>query len=208
MPEFTLLLLFVPTSFLVSISPGMCMTLAMTLGMSIGLKKTFYMMWGELAGVATVAICAVMGVAALMLNYPDIFNILKWVGGAYLVYVGLQMWQSKGSLALSLSADTQTASVSRKNLFAKGYFTAVSNPKGWAFTASLLPPFINQSHALAPQLSALVIILLVTEFICMVIYASGGHGLRKLLSSQGNVVLLNRLSGCLMMAVGVWLALG
>ncbi|MDP5215042.1 LysE family translocator [Pseudoalteromonas tunicata] len=207
MPDITLLLLFIPTSFLVSISPGMCMTLAMTLGMSVGLKRTFYMMWGELLGVATVATAAVLGVAALMLNYPDVFNALKWIGGAYLIFVGIQMWQSKGNLALSLVANKPTEHVSAKNLFSKGYLTAVSNPKGWAFTASLLPPFINSEHTLAPQLIALVFILLATELICMTLYASGGHGLRKLLASNGHVQLLNRISACLMMAVGVWLAI-
>ena len=44
------LLLFIPTFFVVSITPGMCMTLALTMGMTIGVKKTFYMMWGELFG--------------------------------------------------------------------------------------------------------------------------------------------------------------
>ena len=66
--DITLLLLFIPTFFLVSITPGMCMTLAMTLGMSIGISKTLWMMWGELLGVALVAISAVVGVSAMMIK--------------------------------------------------------------------------------------------------------------------------------------------
>ena len=51
----------------------MCMTLAMTLGISVGYKKTLWMMWGELLGVAIVAVAAVLCVAKVMLSYPSVF---------------------------------------------------------------------------------------------------------------------------------------
>lgn len=203
--DFSLLLLFIPTSFLISVSPGMCMTLALTLGMSIGVRKTTYMMWGEMLGVALVSLAAVLGVAALMLNYPSVFTVLKWLGGAYLVWTGVSLWQSKGKLALSNNSNQV---VSRRALFSQGFITAVANPKGWAFTAALLPPFINQAQSLAPQLGLLVMIMLVNEFICMMLYASGGRGLKSLLAKNENVALMNKLTGSLMIAVGVWLALG
>jgi len=63
-----LLSAFIPTFFFVSITPGMCMTLAMTLGMTIGVKRALWMMLGELAGVAMVATLSAIGVAALLLN--------------------------------------------------------------------------------------------------------------------------------------------
>src|SRR5690554_730251 len=96
-----LLGLFIPTFFFVSITPGMCMTLALTLGMSIGYRRTLWMMIGELIGVAVVAISAVVGIAAIMLNYPWIFTLFKLLGAGYLLYLGIQMWRSKGKLALS-----------------------------------------------------------------------------------------------------------
>ena len=70
--DFSILALFLPTFFFVSVTPGMCMTLAMSLGMSVGLKRTFYMMAGELLGVAIVALSSVVGVAAIMINHPII----------------------------------------------------------------------------------------------------------------------------------------
>ncbi len=76
--DVSLLMVFIPTFFFVSVTPGMCMTLAMTLGMSIGLKRTFYMMIGELLGVGIVALSSVVGVAAIMINHPDIFTIFKY----------------------------------------------------------------------------------------------------------------------------------
>lgn len=76
-----LLSMFIPTFFFVSITPGMCMTLALTLGMSIGYRRTLWMMIGELLGVALVSVSAVLGIAAIMLNYPWMFIALKFIGG-------------------------------------------------------------------------------------------------------------------------------
>ena len=94
MVDYSLLLLFLPTSFFISITPGMCMTLSMSLSMSIGLRRTMHMMWGELIGVGLVAVAAVLGVSAIMLNYPAAFTVFKWLGGAYLMFIGGQMWLS------------------------------------------------------------------------------------------------------------------
>ena len=136
MLEYSLLLLFLPTSFFISITPGMCMTLAMSLGMSIGLRRTLYMMWGELIGVGLVAVAAVLGVSAIMLNYPSAFTVFKWLGGAYLMFIGGQMWLSKGKLSLNLD-NPQQESASNIALVTQGFVTAVANPKGWAFMMSL-----------------------------------------------------------------------
>ncbi|WP_448556603.1 LysE family translocator [Thalassotalea montiporae] len=205
MIDTTLLAVFIPTIFFVSITPGMCMTLAMTLGMSIGVRRTLFMMFGELLGVASVAIAAVMGVAAVMLNYPSAFAALKIIGGIYLAYIGINMWRSKGKLAISKDDNVERQPL---QLFSQGFVTAIANPKGWAFMVSLLPPFINQSMPLAPQLSFLVAIILFSEFICMMLYATGGKTIGKLLTSQGNVKLLNRISGGLMLCVALWLFAG
>jgi threonine/homoserine/homoserine lactone efflux protein len=199
------LAVFIPTFFFVSITPGMCMTLAMTLGMSIGVRRTLWMMIGELLGVASVAIAAVLGVASVMLNYPNAFDILKWVGGAYLIYIGINMWRAKGKMSI----DTQKPhDVSRQSLFTQGFVTAIANPKGWAFMISLLPPFISVEHALAPQLLVLVLVIMISEFICMLAYATGGKSLRLFLSRGDNIKWMNRIAGSLMLLVGIWLALG
>ncbi|ATC88573.1 LysE family translocator [Pseudoalteromonas arctica] len=199
------LAVFIPTFFFVSITPGMCMTLAMTLGMSIGVRRTLWMMIGELLGVATVAIAAVLGVASVMLNYPDAFAILKWVGGAYLIYIGVNMWRAKGKMSVDTSKPND---VSRKSLFTQGFVTAIANPKGWAFMISLLPPFISVEHAVAPQLLVLLGVIMTTEFLSMLAYATGGKSLRLFLSRGDNIKWMNRIAGSLMAIIGVWLALG
>ncbi len=199
-----LLGMFIPTFFFVSITPGMCMTLALTLGMSVGYKRTLWMMAGELVGVGLVAVAAVLGIAAVMLNYPWLFVALKLIGGSYLFYLGVQMWRSRGKLAINMEEATQ-APQSDWDLVVQGFVTAIANPKGWAFMISLLPPFIDQSVALAPQLVVLVSIILCFEFLCMTLYATGGKGLKRVLGHSQNVRLMNRIAGTLMMGVGVWL---
>lgn len=183
------------------------MTLSLTLGMSIGLRRTFWMMWGELIGVALVSVAAVTGVAALMLNYPSLFLFLKYAGGGYLAYLGIRLCQSKGKMAMT---DNMQASqtISRRNLAGQGFVTAIANPKGWAFTISLLPPFIDKSYPMIPQISILLLFLLSIEFLCLVIYASGGKRLRTFLNKKGGTALLNKTAGVLMIGVGVWLATG
>jgi|TARA_B110000208_G_scaffold159005_1_gene193446 threonine/homoserine/homoserine lactone efflux protein len=200
----TLLALFIPTFFLVSITPGMCMTLAMTLGMSIGVRNTLWMMWGELLGVALVAILAVIGVSSVMLKFPQFFNVLKIMGAAYLFYVGINMWRSKGKLAISDAI--QVIKINKRQLFNQGLVTAIANPKGWAFMVSLLPPFINPSIPLTTQLAVLVAVILVSEFTCMLLYATGGKTLGRLLTQGDNVRRLNKVSGTLMILVALWLA--
>ncbi|MFQ3208590.1 MAG: homoserine/homoserine lactone efflux protein [Colwellia sp.] len=205
MPDLAVLAVFIPTFFFVSITPGMCMTLAMTLGMSIGVRRTLWMMIGELIGVAIVAIAAVLGVASIMLNYPNLFEILKWVGGAYLAYIGVNMWRSKGKMSI---AANKPSDVSRYSLFTQGFVTAIANPKGWAFMISLLPPFISVERDVAPQLLILLGVIMVTEFTSMMAYAAGGKGLRLFLNRGDNVKWMNRIAGSLMIAVGIWLVLG
>lgn len=204
-----LLSAFIPTFFLVSVTPGMCMTLSMSLGISVGVRRTLWMMVGELTGVGIVAGAAVVGVAALMLNYPAIFVILKWGGGAYLLYLGIQMWLSKGRMAMGAEGDNAASSpTSRGQLVTQGFVTAIANPKGWAFFIVLLPPFIDSNLPMAPQLSILIAMILTLELCSLLLYAHGGQGLKKLLSRRGNVRMLNRISGTLLIGVGVWLALG
>ncbi|MBE0378561.1 LysE family translocator [Pseudoalteromonas prydzensis] len=203
MLDFAVLGVFIPTFFFVSITPGMCMTLAMTLGMSIGVRRTMWMMIGELLGVAIVAIAAVAGVASIMLNYPAVFNALKWLGAGYLIYIGVMMWRAKSTVKLDAQSQLK---VSRQTLFSQGFITAIANPKGWAFMISLLPPFINIDYAIVPQLSMLVTIIMLSEFTCMMLYATGGKSLRLFLNQGDNIKWMNRIAGSLMVAVGVWLA--
>ncbi|GAA0562281.1 LysE family translocator [Rheinheimera aquimaris] len=198
---------FIPTFLFVSVTPGMCMTLAMTLGMSQGVRRTLWMMWGEMLGVALVAILAVCGVAAIMLQFPAVFQWFKIAGAAYVAYIGLQMWRAKGKLALPQPGELP-ALMPRRTLFSQGFITAVSNPKGWAFHMALLPPFLDPTLAFWPQLLVLVAIIILLEFGSMLLYASGGKALALFFGKANRVQYLNRIGASLMFGVALWMLLG
>ena len=181
------------------------MTLALTMGMRFGLRKALWMMLGELVGVGLVASLSAVGVAALMLTYPALFVVLKYAGGAYLIYLGIQMWQSKGKMALNIDVDSSVV-ISKKAFIIQGFITAIANPKGWAFFIALLPPFLNYSHPITVQLFQLILLILLLEFICLLIYAGGGKSLRSFMLKSGNLEHLNRIAGTLLIGVGIWLA--
>ncbi|MDX1303073.1 LysE family translocator [Photobacterium sp.] len=203
----SVLIIFIPTFFAVSATPGLCMTLAMTLGMTIGVRRSLWMMAGELVGVALVSISALIGVATILLARPNIFLALKYLGGAYLLFLGIQMWRSRGKMAIPADLDNQV-NVTPIALITQGFVTAIANPKAWAFMISLLPPFIDASLPLRPQATILISVILCFELICMLLYATGGRTLRGLLQQRGNVMLMNRIAGSLMMGVSVWLVFG
>lgn len=203
MINLSLMGLFIPTFLFVSVTPGLCMTLALTVGISQGVRRALWMMAGELLGVGLVALAAVLGVSAVLLNMPALFSAFKIVGAAYLGYLALQMWQSRGKLAIPEQGQARASS--RRELFVQGFVTAVSNPKGWAFHMALLPPFIDSRLPFWPQLLVLLAIILLLEFASLLLYASGGKALRVLFMQEGNAQLMNRIAATLMAGVGVWL---
>jgi len=204
--DFTLLIFFIPVFFIISITPGLCMTLALTMGMTIGLRQTMKMMVGELTGVLIIASTAVVGGGTIISKYPFAFEIFKYAGGLYLVFVGIQMCRNLGKMSLNIDG-THSYSQNGYGLALQGFITAIANPKGWAFFMAMVPQFMNYEIPLIPQMTAMIIIIVVIEFISLMIYASSGNALSKLLSKTSNVQTINRIAGLLMMSVGVWLAL-
>lgn len=180
------------------------MTLALTLGMAVGVRRSLWMMAGELLGVALVAVAAVLGVAALMLNYPTLFTLFRYLGGAYLLWLGWKLWRAPPP---DLSAHGHTPQT-RWDLALQGFTTAVSNPKGWAFMVALLPPFLRDDLPLWTQMAGLLAVIVVIEFSSLMLYASGGKHLSRFLARAGGASWLNRIAGSLMVLVGVWLAVG
>lgn len=195
----TRLLAFSGSFFLIALSPGLCMTLAMSLGISIGVRRALWMMAGEVLGIALVGVAAMLGVAALLLASPTVFTAFKIGGAAYLLWTA---WRSWHAAPTPLGG---APSIKPAALFGQGFFTAVANPKAWAFQMALLPPFIDAEAPLLPQMAVLLALMVVIEFICLLIYAGGGRSLSELLLRRGQAQWLNRVAACLMVGVAIWL---
>ena len=192
-----LLWVFIPTIAAISLTPGMCMTLAFTVGLSQGYRHTLWMMWGELAGVATVVITCVVLLAWIQTLPTGYFTVLALIGGGYLLWMAHRLWtaptrfeQGEGQLRVTPTA-----------LLALGYTTAVMNPKGWGFMIALLPGFMSPGDTLPQQLIVFLGVILPSEFLSMSLYASGGSGLRQLLSSENHLATLNKIAASLMVLV-------
>lgn len=199
----TTLLAFALSFFLIALSPGLCMTLAMTLGISIGVRRTLWMMLGELAGIVLVGMAAIGGVAALMLNYPRIFTTARFAAAGYLLWSAVRTWRASTTIARGGNSVVMT----ERQLIAQGFVTATSNPKAWIFLAALLPPFIDPDRAIVPQAAILLSLMVVIEFTSLLIYAGGGRALQEALTRRGLGHWLNRISACLMVGIAAWLVL-
>lgn len=175
------------------------MTLAFTLGLTQGYRRTLFMMMGEMVGVAVVITTTVLLLAWLLALDPIYFQVLTVVGGGYLLWIAWQLWHAKDHFA----ARKDGAVLGRRALAGLGFMTAVMNPKGWAFMLALLPNFIDPQSAIAPQLAVLLAVMLCTEFLSLSLYAGGGKWVGGLLKNDANLQLLNRFAALLMLLVAV-----
>ncbi len=199
-----LIILFIPTIASVSFTPGLCMTLAFTLGLSIGYKRTLWMMLGELSGVATVFAATFWSLGWLLSQDPVYFQVISFIGGIYLLYLAIRLFnETPEDLKARRLDETHTGA-----LVLLGYVTAVSNPKGWAFLMALLPGFVQNNAALYPQFVAMLIIMLSTEFIAMTTYATGGQWLAKRLADTKGLMNANRVAATMLGLAGLWVFSG
>ena len=199
-----LILLFIPTIASVSFTPGLCMTLAFTLGLSIGYKRTLWMMLGELSGVASVFTATFWSLGWLLSRDPIYFQIVSFIGGVYLLYLAFQLFRETPE-AIESRDLKKTHPMA---LAALGYVTAVSNPKGWAFLMALLPGFVSMDATLVPQFMIMMGIMLTTEFISMTAYATGGQWLASRLSSSKGVLNANRVAASMLTLAALWVLSG
>ena len=199
-----LILLFIPTIAAVSLTPGLCMTLAFTLGLSIGYRRTLWMMLGEMVGVATVFISTFWGLGWLLSRDPLYFKLFSLIGGAYLLYLSLILFRQPPEKLMT----KQLGNTSAASLTGLGFITAVSNPKGWAFLVALLPGFVVTESPLVPQFAMMLIIMLSTEFLSMTLYATGGQWLATRLSNDSGLLSVNRIAAGMLSLAAVWVLSG
>ena len=192
-----LLWVFIPTIAAISLTPGMCMTLAFTLGLSQGYRRTLWMMWGELAGVATVVSTCVMLLAWIQSLSEMYFGLLALVGGSYLLWIAYRLWTQPTRFA----GGENQPHLSANALLILGYVTAVMNPKGWGFMIALLPGFISLAYSTSQQLAAFLGVMLPSEFLSMTLYATVGSGLRRFLTTERHLANLNKVAAGLIVLV-------
>ena len=199
-----LILLFIPTIASVSFTPGLCMTLAFTLGLSIGYRRTLWMMLGELSGVATVFAVVFWSLGWLLSQDPIYFQLMSVAGGAYLMYLAIKLFRETPEKLRTRDLDNTHPAA----LALVGYVTAISNPKGWAFLMALLPGFVVTDLSLQPQFFTMLVIMLSTEFVAMTAYATGGQWLATKLGESDELINANRIAALMLGLASLWVLSG
>lgn len=186
----------------IAISPGSGAVLSMSHGLSYGVRKTTVTILGLQAGVLLVLLISAFGLGALLLASETLFTVVKVVGAAYLIYLGIGMWRTPVHVNSTLGV-ASVAPMSAKRRFLLGFFTNTTNPKGIVFLVAVLPQFMNPN---TPNLLLEVLILAVTmlavDFTVMHGYALLAAQLTRLMKDPKMLRLQNRVFGTVLMLAG------
>ena len=196
--------LYTLTIAAVSMTPGMCMTLAFTLGMTVGYRRALWMMVGELLGVAVVFSATFWSLTWVRDQGASWFAALSLLGGVYLMYLAIALFRQPQQ---AISKIEQLATLPYQ-LVGLGFVTAVGNPKGWAFLVALLPRFIEGEESLPLQFVAMLAIMTVTEFASMSLYAAGGHWFAAKMSGPRGRLGVHRVAATVLAGVSLWVLAG
>jgi threonine/homoserine/homoserine lactone efflux protein len=185
-----------------TLTPGPNGLLALTHGAIYGTRKTIATIFGGSVGFATVIGLSMFGIGALLAASSQALIVLKFLGGAYLVWLGIQVWRSP---SLGEASPKVLTNVSSASLFRQGALAALTNPKGILFFVAFLPQFIDPAISLLTQFVVMAATFVVVEFIYEYVVASLANKIQPWLSKFGKKV--NRVFGGVFMAIGVALPL-
>ncbi|KRG32964.1 LysE family translocator [Psychrobacter sp. P11G3] len=213
---------FFASTFFISATPGPNMLLAFQYGMNYGVKRTLWTLAGLSLGLFVLLLSTLLGLDVISRQSPWLLTIIKAVGAAYLIYLGISSWRDAGDGSLmsdakelsaevaadyavsdgapstlqprSLSSAATKIAPSNTTLFRTGVWVSLSNPKAILFFAAFFPKFINFSVPLWPQYVLLTIGLFLSETIWQIVYTLGGKKLASWLDVGNRLAWLNR--GC------------
>ena len=195
-------LIYLAASIGLSLSPGPNGLLALTHGALHGRRKALYTIFGGVLGFVVLIAASMFGIGALLKASLGWLTVLKWAGGAYLVWLGIVVWRSP-----PIGVDLPRAAAARRgsSLFRQGALSALTNPKGLLFFAAFLPQFIDPARNLASQFVVMAGTFAATEIATEVFIASMAHRISPWLRRVGQ--RFNQACGGLFVAIGVALPL-
>lgn len=185
------------------LTPGPNSLLALAHGALYGHRRTCMTIAGSFAGFMLIVALSLLGIGALLQTSGEVLLIMKWLGAAYLIYLGIQVWRSP---AMSLNQPTQSQGKSNLALFRTGLTTALSNPKVILFFAAFFPQFIDPERSLLSQFIVMAATIAVVEFTVEYALARAAFQLRPMLERFGKV--FNRCCGGMFAAIGLALPFG
>lgn len=200
----SVLLAFALVAAIAIATPGPTVLLAFSNGSRFGARRALAGMAGAVLSDFALVGAVSLGLGALLAASEFWFAVLKWVGVAYLAFLGVMMLRSTGSLG-EAARQVGNGRGSAGALFAKSFLVAVTNPKGYLFVSAFLPQFIDPAAAQAPQYLALAIVFALMDFTIMLAYAVLGSQAARALTGRA-ARWLDRVCGGVLLALAGSLA--
>lgn len=199
-------LIYLVLVIIATATPGPAVIFIMTKSSLFGWKKAIFAAIGNIAGLLFLGIISISGLGAILKTSQIIFDIVKYVGAAYLIYMGLKMiYQKKGNLDI-ISDDINISKTTHQKMFLNAFGVAISNPKAVIFLTALFPQFININQNLIPQFSILIIVLIAFSFTFLMIYALIAYQAKTWLKKPNRIKIVNRIGGAIFIGFGILLA--
>jgi threonine/homoserine/homoserine lactone efflux protein len=182
------------------LTPGPIVTLIIATAARSGTRVALLTVAGASSGNALLLACIAFGLGWILKTSAEVFDYLRWVGAAYLIWLGIQAWRHAG-------APTQTALPGRHVHAWRGFVVAMTNPKSIAFFTAFLPQFIDPTLPIEQQLLVMCVVSVTLGGLLDAGWAvAAGLGRAWFMKPKHNR-LLGRLSGAVLIGGGIWLSL-
>lgn len=197
-------LTFFLASWAISFSPGAGAISAMSSGLKYGFARGYWNTAGLIMGILFQFVVVGIGLGAVLATSEAAFNVVKYLGVAYLIYLGIRQIRTD---AAPVAVDTGNPNkVSIRDLIVRGFMINTMNPKGTVFLLAVVPQFVDPGLALVPQYSALAATLAFTDLVAMGVYTLLAARVLRLLRDARHIRWMNRTFGSLFIIAGVFLA--
>ena len=198
--SWTLFGMFLIAGAVVAAAPGPTVLQIFAHSMSRDPRRPASLIAGSIFANTLMVAATVLGVSALILASQTAFTVLRWVGSAYLIYLGIHYWRMRVE---SLSAARPAAARPYKVLFVQAALTSLTNPKGLVFYVAFLPQFVAPGGDAPLQLAILGAAYIGLCLVADVGYALAGSAFSGLLMTERAVRIRNRLTGTVFIGAGL-----
>ncbi|WP_367987561.1 homoserine/homoserine lactone efflux protein [Vibrio sp. NTOU-M3] len=193
---------YVVTAIVFSLAPGSGTVNSISNGLSYGTRKSLAAIVGLQIGLAIHIMLVGAGIGALVAKSALAFTIIKWVGAAYLVWLGIQKWRDHSSL----SATASDNHLSGRTLMKKAVLINLTNPKSIVFLVALFPQFIDPAGDQLVQLLILGITTVIIDAFVMLGYTSLASQMGRFIRSDRIMARINKVFGSMFVGCGALLA--
>jgi len=192
-------------AFLTITSPGAAILLAINNAMRMNLRAVLYSTLGNLLGLLLLSTVAMLGVGVMLKTSPLFYHLLKWVGGAYLVYLGIGQIRNDHT-HLELQGNTRQKNFRAWDLFRKGFLVAATNPKPILFFTAVFPLFMEQERSAWIQFAIMTGTFLAISFASLMFYGYISTRAKAWFFDPVKLRWFYRVSGVAFVMMGIGLA--